>query len=366
MSIEPMVSVIIPTYNRSALLPAALGSALAQTLAEVEVIVIDDGSTDDTREVIAPFLDRIRYLESDHGGPAHARNVGLRASAGRYIAFLDSDDRYLPDKLELQVAFMEAFPEVGMVSTEVSAFTDDGVLEEYHLQSYHGIYRRLGLSYDDIYSESGTFPWKESEEEVQFFLGDVFRHVLRGTLIMSNTILFRREVLEKVGLQNETYLYAQEYEFVVRICKHFRVAFLNRPTYLIRYHPGQHSGYQGIPQPGGESSRATFKKETLRSIQAERVCLHAVLDWGCDDPVYYERNRDWLDRRVAELYHYIGEMWLSIGEYKNARESFRKGHSHDPTWSRNRRSLGWSYCPNILRRVIHGAITRVRRGIPRA
>lgn len=363
---EPAVSVIIPTYNRSALLPAAIRSVLAQTLSDVEIIVIDDGSTDDTKQVIEPFLDRIRYLESDHGGPAHARNIGLRASTGRYLAFLDSDDRYLPEKLELQVTFMEAFPEVGMVSTEVSAFNEAGVLEEYHLRSYHGVYRRLGLAYEDIYSESGRFEWRGSESGVQYYLGDVFRHVLRGTLIMSNTVLFRREVLERVGYQNETYVYAQEYEFVVRICKHHPVAFLNRPTYLIRYHPGQHSGYQAIPQSEPDTSKAEIRKETLRSIEAEKVCLQAVLDWGCGDPDYYRENRGWLDRRVAELYHYIGEMWLSIGEYRMARESFRKGHSQDPTWGGNRRALAWSFCPNPVRRAINGGINRVRRGMARA
>ena len=360
MTTQIPVSVIIPTYNRAALLPSAVQSALGQTLPNVEVIVIDDGSTDNTREVITPYLDQIRYLESGHGGPAHARNIGMKAAKGKYIAFLDSDDRYVPEKLELQVAFLEKFPEVGLVSTEVSAFNDGGILEENHLRAYHGIYRRLNLSYEDIYSVTGVFEWGSSKVGVPYYIGDVFRFVLLGTLIMSNTVLFRREILSTVGYQNERYLYSQEYELLVRICKHYRVAFLDIPTYQIRYHEGQHSGYQALPTNTKEKDEVAERKEMLVSIESEKVSLRAVLDWGIGDPDFFGENREWLNRRAAELCYYIGEMWETVGEPHKARECYRRGGSFDPTWDLNREALRWSYCPGVVRRFVSGFLNMVR------
>jgi glycosyltransferase involved in cell wall biosynthesis len=88
----PKVSVIIPTYNSARYLPEAIESVLAQTYRDFEIVVIDDGSTDNTKEVVAPYLDRIIFLEVPNGGPAKARNRAIRKSSGEYVAFLDADD----------------------------------------------------------------------------------------------------------------------------------------------------------------------------------------------------------------------------------------------------------------------------------
>ena len=122
---NPVVSVIIPTYNRAEYIKAAIASVLAQDFDDFEIIIIDDGSTDDTRGIVAAIADeRIRYLPQENKGRSFARNVALRHATGRYIAFLDSDDCYLPGKLSLQVRYMDANPETGMVYT--SAHCIDG------------------------------------------------------------------------------------------------------------------------------------------------------------------------------------------------------------------------------------------------
>lgn len=102
-----LVSVVIPTYNRSLSVCDSIESALGQTYGNVEVIVVDDGSTDDTPAVLAGYGDRIRHVRQDNAGPSAARNRGFRESRGEIIAFLDSDDTWLPDKIERQVALME-------------------------------------------------------------------------------------------------------------------------------------------------------------------------------------------------------------------------------------------------------------------
>ena len=109
----PRVSVIIPTYNRAHLIRQALESALAQTCRDFEIIVADDGSTDHTAEVVAQFGSAVTYIPLPHRDqPAATRNGGLRVARGEFVAFLDSDDLFFPNKLALQIAALEAHPHV--------------------------------------------------------------------------------------------------------------------------------------------------------------------------------------------------------------------------------------------------------------
>jgi glycosyltransferase involved in cell wall biosynthesis len=118
----PLVTVVIPTYNYAHFVTEAVDSALAQTYPAVEVIVVDDGSTDDTRAVLSRYGDRIRYIYQENGGLSAARNTGIRAAAGELVTFLDSDDAFHPRKVELHVRYMLAHPEVALLAA--GAFID--------------------------------------------------------------------------------------------------------------------------------------------------------------------------------------------------------------------------------------------------
>jgi glycosyltransferase involved in cell wall biosynthesis len=113
----PLVSVVIPAWNAARTLPRAIDSVLAQTWARREIIVVDDGSADDSQAVLARYGDRVRVVSQANGGPSAARNRGLREARGQYVAFLDADDHWLPEKLERQVALLEAHPDLGFCST---------------------------------------------------------------------------------------------------------------------------------------------------------------------------------------------------------------------------------------------------------
>src|SRR5687768_199170 len=112
------VSVIIPTYNSGSLVVQAVEGVLAQTRQAEEVIVVDDGSTDDTAERLQQFGERIRVVRQANGGVATARNAGLRASSGDLVAFLDADDAWHPQKLERQIALLQQHPEFGLLATQ--------------------------------------------------------------------------------------------------------------------------------------------------------------------------------------------------------------------------------------------------------
>lgn len=137
----PDVSVIIPTYNRGAWVAEAVDSVLAQTHVSVEVIVVDDGSTDDTPAVLAGYGDRIRVIRQANAGVSAARNAGMAAARGEWIGFLDSDDTWLPEKLERQWADLAAYPEAvghavdvalcGTAGREMSLWDGRGMAEEF-------------------------------------------------------------------------------------------------------------------------------------------------------------------------------------------------------------------------------------------
>ena len=145
MSTE-QVSVIIPTYDRADCVTRAIDSALAQTHADVEVIVVDDGSTDDTAALVRDTYagePRVRYTRQENRGVSAARNRGIRLARGAYMALLDSDDAWEPFKLELQLACLDAFPDAGMVWTDMKAVGPAGeVVSEHHLRRFYSALTR--------------------------------------------------------------------------------------------------------------------------------------------------------------------------------------------------------------------------------
>ena len=135
MSLPPLVSVIVPTYNYGHFIGQTLKSLQAQTYPHWECVVVDDGSTDDTAEVVAAHAasdPRIKYLRQQNQFQAAARNLGLRHSAGQYVQFLDADDKIEPRKLERQVAYLEEHPEVDIIYGGVRYFTETGIDESLH------------------------------------------------------------------------------------------------------------------------------------------------------------------------------------------------------------------------------------------
>lgn len=119
---QDLVTVIIPVYNGRQYLPEAIESALAQTYPAIEVIVIDDGSTDDSRDVALRYAPRVQALRQDHGGLGAARNTAIAKATGQYLGFLDADDIWLPGKLDLQIRALDAEPAVDMVFGHVEEF----------------------------------------------------------------------------------------------------------------------------------------------------------------------------------------------------------------------------------------------------
>jgi amino acid adenylation domain-containing protein len=317
---ESYVSVIIPTYNRASLIGAAIQSVLDQTYKSVEIIVVDDGSTDETQRALEPYAGKIVSLVTANKGPGHARNVGMKAASGKYIAFLDSDDMYLPHKLELQVAFMEKNPHIGMVSTNMSAMREGEIVEEYHLNRYHRpIFHDYSWTLEDIYPVHGAFEFLG--ESIPSYTGDIFKYMLHWPALFSNSVLFSRKILEIVGYQNEAYQLGEDYDYTVRICKRFKVACLDIPTYVLRY------GEDQITMVGNQWSR----ERHATWIRILETIIQVALDHGRADTDYYSQNKVWLDPLLSKKYLELGRKLIDYGDAKKARECFLKAYDYDPS-----------------------------------
>jgi glycosyltransferase involved in cell wall biosynthesis len=205
---EPLVSIILPTYNRERELSRAIRSVLEQTYTHFELVVVDDGSTDNSAEVVAGFDDaRIRYIKHDRrrGGGA-ARNSGIQRSDSAFIAFQDSDDEWLPDKLARQMPLLEGVqPEVGAV--------------------YCG-YIRFGPGASEHY-----FPQPHITQKA----GDILPSLLLENFIGTPTLIVRRECFDRVGLFDERLARFQDWELMIRIAGAYQIAFIPEPLLRAYY-----------------------------------------------------------------------------------------------------------------------------------
>jgi glycosyltransferase involved in cell wall biosynthesis len=193
------VSVIIPTYNRANLITEAINSVLMQSCKDIEIIVIDDGSTDNTSKVLKTFWDRIRYIKQKNTGAGAARNRGLKEANGRYIAFLDSDDIWLDFKIELQVAIMEKLPEIGLLFSDFYIRKESGELIPSALRTW----QKRPERWENIYEKSINYsslnlPVKTPRKDFSIFLGNLYYHLLKDPYVSTCSAIVRSSCLNPI------------------------------------------------------------------------------------------------------------------------------------------------------------------------
>lgn len=203
----PLVSVIVPTYNRGRFILEAIDSVLSQEYPNFELFVIDDGSTDNTAAVVQAIDDpRLQYIQQDNRGRSNARNRALSLASGVFITFLDSDDLYLPGKISLQVEYLLKHPETGMIYTSAYCIDDDGNMLEHKYEATVS-----GMIY----------------EQIAFF---------QPVTITLPTVMARREVFEQVGGFDEKMHRFEDTDMWRRISKSYRIDALPIFTCKLRTH----------------------------------------------------------------------------------------------------------------------------------
>jgi glycosyltransferase involved in cell wall biosynthesis len=216
----PVVSVVVPTYNRAAVLTEMLASVRAQTFADFEVIVVDDGSTDDTGERVRALGEpRLRYVRQDNGGVSSARNHGLRLAQGEIIAFVDSDDLWNPDTLERVVGFFRRHPEAGAVFGDV--VKHDG-------QVYVPSFTRDSPAFAPLLARHA------GREETVFTQREMYLCLLEEVPILPSAFAIRASVVRAVGPFDESWTSSEDWEWFLRIVRHTRFGYLDRALAVLR------------------------------------------------------------------------------------------------------------------------------------
>ncbi len=193
------VSVIIPAYNKAELTAQTVESVLSQTYPNIEIIVVDDGSADSTRQRLACFTDRIQYIYKENGGACSARNRGLQSAQGEFIAFLDCDDLYMENKIALCADFLRKNKDVGFVHTAAYFIDDKGeVVGKYsHPQSRHQ--------------------------------GWIVKRLLQGNYICNSTPVLRRSCLDEVGPFDESVFAPADWDLWLRLASRAKAGYLDQP-----------------------------------------------------------------------------------------------------------------------------------------
>jgi glycosyltransferase involved in cell wall biosynthesis len=230
------VSAVITAYNYARFLPGAIESVLGQSRVPDEIIVVDDGSTDDTAEVVGRYADvGVRYVYRANGGAGAARNTGIRASQGDLIAFLDGDDRWLPDKTALQLDHFERYPSVGIVTA--------GECQVH---------------------ESGGTPLVVRRKPVGS--ASFYPLILVENVIGNPSLtMVRRRCFETVGLFDETMPLGQDWEMWIRVARHYRVGVVDAVLILFTRHPQSLTSNRRVER---YASNKRLRRRYLRAVRS--------------------------------------------------------------------------------------------------
>jgi glycosyltransferase involved in cell wall biosynthesis len=271
------VSVVTPTYNRARFLPEAVASVLAQTSPDLELMIVDDGSVDDTHKVLEPFLAdrRVRCFYQDNQGQSHARNLALEQATGDFIAFLNSDDVWSSDKLEKQLAVFQANPEVDIVHGDEVMIDEQGVV----------------ISFENMKRYSG---W-------------ITRYLLADNSVSITTALVRRRCFDELGGFDTSVGVADDYELWLRFSARYR----------FHYQPGIVASYRVMPDQ--------ISSDKLRRFAAnERIIWEFLARYG---EVLSPRERRW---GLARFYCRKARYFAIAGERGKALSAISRAFRNAP------------------------------------
>ena len=272
---SPLVSVIIPAYNADQFIAQAIQSVVDQTYWPYEIIVVDDGSTDKTREILKGLGDKIRCLYQENYGPSSARNAGIKIARGTYICFLDADDLWTPEKLEAQVEFLERHPDIALVFSDHQDFK----VEIFGAHSYLAEkMERFGEAF-------------VTEIPIQ----KAFLKLIQENFISTPTVMVRKWCLEKTGLFDEGIRSVEDRDLWLRIAAYFQLGCLPRIFCKRRVHQSNISKQSELTLQG----RITVLEKNRRTFPL----LVPVEIW---------------DGELANLYCQLGYLLLQKGERTRA------------------------------------------------
>lgn len=307
MASAPIVSIIVPVYNRADLIEETLQSLLAQTRrSHAEILVVDDGSTDATPDILRRHEKDIRILHQENQGASAARNLALRHATGEFIAFCDSDDLWPPDKLERQIALLQSHPGAGFLYGHFLCFetAPDGTRREWTLDN--------------------PTP-----------AGFIFPHLLERNFIVPSTVLVTRAALEAVGPFDTDCCNAEDYDFFLRLAVRFEAVYDEKLCCYYRQH-----------RVSASRQKARYWHGFLRSLEKAQDLVdtlhrdNALRNPVDHTPIPEETAQLWkamLRRRIASFHLRLARYWHREGSateaWREAAEAFRLTPANPATWN---------------------------------
>lgn len=290
---HPLVSVIMPAYNARPFIEEAIRSVLTQDYPNIELVVIDDGSSDGTPELAEQYGHRVKVLRQRNAGPAAARNRGIAEASGEFIAFLDADDVWLPGKVALQVQYLQDHPDVGVVF---------GAFVRWHCQPDGSFSAPL----------SATNTACKEFELVPEHSGWVYTALLFDNVIHIITAMIRRTVVEEVGNMNESLSTGEDYDFWLRVSQEFRADKLTRTLAYYRMHA------------------ASITQVPRKENNEYKVLLQAIAAYGLKGPDGVAASKSALRSRLFDLCFSHGYFHIRNGDPKVAQEAFSAALKYSP------------------------------------
>ena len=275
----PKVSVILPAYNGEKFIAAAIDSVLSQTYKDYEVIVVNDGSVDGTARILDKYAGKIRVVSQENGGIAKARNVAIENSKGEYLAFLDQDDLWLSDKLELQVPLMEKNKDVGLTYTDAHILCDNN-------------------------TEFLSFGLRKP------YRGMVVENLLLNNFIATSSVMVRKECFEKVGLFDQTLSPCLDYDIWLKIASIYKADYADRPLVKFRDHV------------------STFRKNEIFTIEKIIETLERFID---EHPEIRRNMGIKIDQKIANYYIGLGNKYFAKANFKVAFSKFNMAFKLNPS-----------------------------------
>jgi glycosyltransferase involved in cell wall biosynthesis len=277
---KPLVSVVVTAFNHGRYIAETLKSVFQQTYSQYEVIVVDDGSTDDTALRIHAFGSKVQYVRQENQGPAGSRNTGVRLATGDLVALLDGDDLWAPTKLEAQVVAARENPDGGLIAANGVQFDEGGVIRDSLIPS--SIRELIGLA--------------------QFVNLPAYEHFLRGNPVptTSQTMIPRR-ILEEVGPSDLAFPLASDWDLYLRISGRYDVTFLRDKTVFWRYLSTSASGPSHL----------------------------RMLHWATDEMAILRKHL----RRAPDHHRPLLRALLKEKRFRTAQTAYHSGRAHDRRWA---------------------------------
>jgi len=247
---KPQISVVIPVYNREQTIRRAIDSVLAQELLPEEIIVVDDGSTDNTPEILNSYLPKIQVVRQGNKGVSAARNRGIEVAGGKWIAFLDSDDEWMPDKLLKQMTYLEQHPNTRILQTDERWIRNN------------------------MRVNPGKKYFKKS--------GNIFKNCLKTCIVGPSTVICESALLAEMGGFDENLPVCEDYDLWLRIAAKYPIPLINQ-TLIVKYggHPDQLSlSTPAMDRYRVQSLEKILKEEDLSGTQRSELLDELILKLG--------------------------------------------------------------------------------------